>query len=64
MPVGGYDAKIPRLELPVKVTLLSHPKEKKSKSSVIPIKILAPDHVDFVSSVDAPDFLEGGTIEP
>ena len=64
LPVGGYDADIPRLELPVKVTLLSHPKEKKSKSSVIPIKILAPEHVDFVSSVDAPDFLEGGTIEP
>lgn len=64
LPIGGYEAQIPKLELPVKVTLLSHPKEKKSKSSVVPIKILAPQHVDFVSSVDAPDFLQDGTIDP
>ena len=57
--VGDYSP--PQIDLPVKVTLLSHPKEKKSKSSVIPIKILAPDHVDFISSVDAPDFLADGT---
>ena len=52
---------MPQLDLPVKVTILSHPKEKKSKSSVVPAKILAPDHVDFVSAVDAPDFLADGS---
>ena len=58
-PVGDYD--IPIMNLPVKVTILSHPKEKKSKSSVVPAKILAPDHVEFVSQVDAPDFLADGS---
>ena len=38
--VGDYEP--PQLDLPVKVTILSHPKEKKSKSSVVPVKILAP----------------------
>lgn len=53
--VGDYVA--PKLDLPVKVTILSHPKEKKSKSSVVPVKILAQEHIDFVSTVDAPDLL-------
>ena len=61
--VGGYDAELPKLDLPVKVTLLSHPKEKKSKSSVVPVKILAQEHVDFVSSADAPDLLLGSDLE-
>ena len=52
---------MPRLDLPVKVTLLSHPKEKKSKSSVMPMKLLSPDKVDYVSSAEAPDFLTDGT---
>ena len=55
--VGDYEADIPKLDLPVKVTILSHPKEKKSKSSVVPVKILAPEHVDFVHNADAPDFI-------
>ena len=59
--IGGYEAQVPRLDLPVKVTLLSHPKEKKSKSSVIPVKLLAPDQVDFVSSAEAPDLLADGS---
>ena len=61
LPVGDYEAQIPRLELPVKVTILSHPKEKKSKSSVVPIKILSPEHVDFISNAEVPNFLEDGT---
>jgi hypothetical protein len=32
----------PRLDLPVAVTVIAHPKEKVSKSSIIPAKILAP----------------------
>jgi len=62
LPVGDYQPQIPKLNLPVKVTLLSHPKELKSKSSVVPIKILAPEDVDFVSSADAPDFLADGSL--
>lgn len=33
---------VPNLALPVKVTVISHPMEKKSKSSIIPAKIIAP----------------------
>ena len=61
LPVGNYESQIPRLELPIKVTILSHPKEKKSKSSVVPIKILSPEHVDFITNIEAPNFLEDGT---
>lgn len=61
LPIGDLSAEMPKLDLPVKVTILSHPKEKKSKSSVVPAKILAPGQVDFVSAVDAPDFLADGS---
>ena len=61
--VGGYDSQIPVLDLPVKVTILSHPKEKKSKSSVVPVKIIAQQYVDFVTSADAPDLLAGSDLE-
>ena len=58
--VGGYEADMPKLDLPVKVTILSHPKEKKSKSSAIPVKILAQEHIDFVSAIEAPDLVGEG----
>ena len=59
--VGGYEDQMPKLDLPVKVTILSHPKELKSKSSVVPVKVLAPDQVDFVISENVPDFLADGS---
>jgi hypothetical protein len=43
---------VPELELPVKVTVISHPKEKKSKSSIIPAKIIAPNDVDIIHTID------------
>ena len=43
---------VPKLSLPVKVTVISHPKEKKSKSSIIPAKIISPDDVDIIHTVD------------
>ena len=61
--VGDYDDQIPKLELPVKVTILSHPKEKKSKSSVVPVKILAPQYVDFLPAVEAPDLLKDSDLD-
>ena len=61
--MGDYDDQIPKLELPVKVTILSHPKEKKSKSSVVPVKILAPRHVDFLTAVEAPDLIENSELD-
>jgi len=36
------DLDTPKLDLPVQVTVISHPKEKVSKSSIIPAKIIAP----------------------
>jgi hypothetical protein len=52
---------VPKLSLPVKVTVISHPKEKKSKSSIIPAKILAPDDVEIIHTVeDIPVLREEG----
>ena len=38
METSGF----PELDLPINVTVISHPKEKKSKSSIIPSKIICP----------------------
>ena len=38
----------PHLRLPVKVTVISHPKEKVSKSSIIPAKVVAPEDVTIL----------------
>jgi hypothetical protein len=35
----------PKLNLPVKVTVIAHPTEKTSKSSIIPAKLVAPTDV-------------------
>ena len=43
---------VPDLPLPVKVTVISHPKEKKSKSSIIPAKIIAPSDVEIIHTAD------------
>jgi len=43
---------VPNLPLPVKVTVISHPMEKKSKSSIIPAKIIAPNDVEIHHTVD------------
>jgi DTW domain-containing protein YfiP len=52
---------VPRMRLPIKVTVISHPKEKKSKSSIIPAKIIAPEDVEIIHTVeDIPTLLEEG----
>ena len=33
----------PKLDLPLDVTVIAHPKEKVSKSSILPAKIVAPN---------------------
>ena len=48
----------PQLELPVKVTVISHPKEKVSKSSILPAKIVSPTTVEILSTTDVPKFAE------
>jgi hypothetical protein len=45
----------PLLELPVDVTIIRHPKEKRSKSSVIPSKIIAPKNVEILHTIEVPD---------
>ncbi len=49
-------SKIPKLNLPIKVTVICHPKEKVSKSSILPAKLLAPDDVEIIQSTEAPKF--------
>ena len=44
----------PKLKLPCDVSVLRHPKEKRSKSSIIPSKIIAPDNVEILHTVDVP----------
>jgi DTW domain-containing protein YfiP len=46
---------VPRLDLPVDVLIVRHPKEKRSKSSVIPSGIISPDNVQILHTVDIPD---------
>jgi hypothetical protein len=53
--VVGLTDKTPKLELPVDVTIIRHPKEKRSKSSVIPSKILAPKNVEILHTIEIPD---------
>lgn len=48
-PIGSEEAtsRVPRVSLPLRVHVVRHPKEKASKSSAIPLKILAPKHVQL-----------------
>jgi DTW domain-containing protein YfiP len=48
----------PQLDLPVKVTVIAHPTEKTSKSSIVPAKLLAPNSVDFVQTTEVAPFAE------
>ena len=44
----------PKLKLPCDVSVLRHPKEKRSKSSIIPARIIAPDNVEILHTIDVP----------
>ncbi len=48
----------PLIDLPVKVTVICHPKEKVSKSSILPAKIVAPTSVEILSTTEVPEFSE------
>jgi len=50
-PEGG----IPTLCLPVDVTVIRHPAEKRSKSSIIPAKLLAPTNVEILHTIEVPE---------
>jgi len=47
-------SKIPKIKLPLQVTVISHPKEKVSKSSILPAKLVAPDDVEIISTTEVP----------
>ena len=55
LPLNKDKSEVPRLDLPVDVTIVRHPKEKRSKSSVIPSGIISPDNVEILHTVDIPD---------
>lgn len=48
----------PSLRLPIKVTVISHPKEKVSKSSIIPAKVVASEDVEILQTTEVPAFSE------
>ena len=54
LPVNDQK-ELPRLNLPVDVTVIRHPKEKRSKSSIISSQIIAPDNIQILHTVDVPD---------
>jgi hypothetical protein len=43
--------------LPVDVLIIRHPKEKRSKSSVIPSAIIAPKQVEILHTIEVPEEL-------
>lgn len=48
----------PQLNLPIKVTVVTHPNEKK-KSSIVPAKVLARDDIDIMfTHTEVPKFTE------
>lgn len=48
----------PQLNLPIKVTVVTHPNEKK-KSSIVPAKVLAPNDIDILfTHTEVPKFTE------
>uniref|UniRef100_A0A0G4IG95 tRNA-uridine aminocarboxypropyltransferase 1 n=1 Tax=Chromera velia CCMP2878 TaxID=1169474 RepID=A0A0G4IG95_9ALVE len=53
-PVGSTDG-FPSVDLPLKVLVIRHPKEKPGKSSAIPMRILAPRHVEIHDFPKIPD---------
>ena len=55
MPLNKDKTEVPRLDLPVDVTIIRHPKEKRSKSSVIPSAIIAPENVEILHAIEVPD---------
>ena len=54
LPVND-PSELPRLNLPVDVTVIRHPKEKRSKSSIISSSIIAPDNIEILHTVNVPD---------
>lgn len=50
--------KAPHLRLPIQVTVICHPKEKVSKSSILPAKLVAPEDVEILSTTEVPAFKE------
>lgn len=54
------EASVPMLNLPVDVTVIRHPKEKISKSSIVPAKILAPDNVEIIHTIEVPETVRRG----
>jgi len=55
VPLNKDLTEVPSLKLPLDVTVIRHPKEKRSKSSIVPTKILAPENVDIMHTIDVPE---------
>jgi len=49
---------VPRIQLPIDVTVLRHPKEKISKSSIVPSKIISPDQVEIRHDMEIPPMIK------
>ena len=55
VPLNQDPKELPRLKLPVDVTVVRHPKEKRSKSSIISSRIIAPDNIEILHTVEVPE---------
>ena len=54
---------LPKLNLPLKVTVIKHPKEKVSKSSILPVKLLAHNQVEILSTLEVPVLRESDNFD-
>jgi hypothetical protein len=57
IPINEDLSKVPRIQLPINVTVLRHPKEKISKSSIVPSKIISPDQVEIRHDMEIPPMI-------
>ena len=53
---------IPRVNLPINFTILKHPGEKMSKSSIIASKVICPDNIEINNTLEVCDFDVDSTI--
>jgi hypothetical protein len=48
----------PNIDLPVNFTVIKHPKEKISKSSIMAAQVISPNNVEILPTVEFPEFDE------
>lgn len=56
LPVAGIESKLPKVNLPLQIDIIKHPKEIDGKSTAIHAAVLAPKNVKIYTYPDIPDY--------